>query len=340
MVFIFSGCFDNTQTGLQSIVELNSSFIGENNDIELVIQIDDKNYVIVVGDENNEFDYTLYNYNIDIEENTKNMSLNAPFNYIGLDRENKLLILALRKSSIDENLSDEIVYINYEKMELEKRMDEYIYNLNHVITEDAKFMAFCGKEGLYAKDLITGEESLLLIHSIDLDNVMDSEIFKPIEIVGDKIIYKKIGYEWVEGFGIIGRNGQNNNYFEAADINYLYYDELKNEIYYTEIFEPREIYKVNIHTKEVVKTFTITDELKPEVVDREIYILEDFSGMLSYEYMINTGRMEIKDFVTGKTIAIHEFESNENFDISNIYFAGNDVFFIKENRIYLWKYLK
>jgi len=339
----FTGCFDKTKSNL-AITELKADFLDENDSIEKIIQIDQDDFVIMVKGNKNVFDYTLYKYNIKNEKISRKLELEIFPEYIGIDEKNNYLVFLLKNSFLDENISDEIIYIDYKNMKIDKRYGDKNINTHHVVSSDGDFIAYNGRDCLYVRDINTNETTRLRWHAIDKENSLESKFWTPIKIINDNILYKDMKYESSEGVGMISIGGERKFYLDIKNFEYLGYDEETNEIYYTDTFEQKKILKIDVDTQSIKDVFEIENEAKKDVMNRYVFLSSDLEVILTFESVLDDklikNRLKLTNIENGEVIAVYEFEPEDIFSRSDFYFVDEKIFFHKNNKLFLWNYMK
>lgn len=334
---------------IEIISKLNTEFIDENHILENVIQIDDDNYLLVsrvkiVYNDNDRdsiesslYDCTIYKYNIHNGVHLKNVQFNRHFEYMGISNESKTLWITLEDLEKNDRTESEIWEIDYENMIVK---NEYMntkgaYNLK--ISQDNSKWIYTTEEGMYVSDVEFKNEKLLLKNIPDKIDILNSKGYVPYEVFDDKAIYAKLGYEWVEGLGIIDINDDSNIYEDLMDVSYLAYKD--NNIYFTQCYEPKTIVKINMNTLEQEEVFKL-DEQTINYGNTDVYLSKNLKYILvnKTRYLDDSTEIMLKIYDFNTKDLISDYNISQKSSIQIVGFSNNKVMFINSDKLYSWNF--
>ena len=143
-----------------------------------------------------------------------------------------------------------------------------------------------------------------------------------------------------EALKLFGDDGGTIAILRSFNDYYLGYKD--NYMYYTEQYEPNNIYKVNLGTLQNETIFSIPSE--DGYLDKRIYLSDDMKYVFitQNKYVQSDVKvlLQLYELNTGSLVAKHVLPFEEYANIDNAFFVKDGIIFTKLYEMYKWNYLK
>ena len=286
----------------------------------------DENYEPIEGAQHN--NYYIYKYNNETGIEGESVNIEQFFEVVNVDKDKKEIYIRTysQGSEID---TENVTVIKYETMQKEDVTQ---------ITQDKEALNISNNGSLWTylednKIYISGtnfENQIVVVEGIT------NEVYvRPCAVIGDRVIYESHSHLYPEknGFGIINADKTTNIFININEPNYLGYNELTNEIYYTQKSIENKVLAVNIDNLDTKEVISVSIEENDFISNYDVS--KDFKYLAFLEYGeeegLSTVTLKVYNLVTKEIYAIHKFDNIDS--ITDIYFENNNIFVVQNGKV-------